>query len=546
MNPTVRDTLGRGRDFLAPARPVLPVLALLALLHWAELLVLPLLVFLARDPRAWLVVLVLGAAARGARLLLHQRARRRVRRAFMVRAALDSLRLREPAPAGSDAAFWGAHISEYALCVDVPAAAGAVLAGLVVVPLAALRSGLLVVTSITLVLAVAMLGDLIASRHRRHKVDAVVECRHQMAIWMAAALEDAGELGSELATSAFLRGVEERAGRWSFAEDGLERRRAIERGIVLLMAAGALLLLANASGLGGMLAHAPSWDNLGGFLLLGALLPAAYSLSTHLESLLVAKSEIARLLEHRGPERPRGTVRLSGAPCQLRADDLALEYGEHLALLLPALRLDLTRPTVITGPNGAGKTTFAKLLAGLTTPTRGQLKVDDVATLRLSPDDVAYVPQNPVLIEPLSVLQNLQLVVPDCSRERARSMLQALGAPRLDTILDSPAASLSRGEGRRIATARALLTPARLIVLDEPDAWLDATGRKLLVDALLERAGSAAIVLVSHRLDVIRRFDQIVSLSAEHTLEAVGDHQVVHEGSPAFRELSRSQSETTA
>src|SRR5450432_1783295 len=95
-------------------------IALLAALHFVELMVWPLSVFFISV--TWLVgvQLIVGLVARGARLMLHQRVRARLRSAFMVRAAEDALRRRTNPEAESDSAFWGAHISEYASCKDVP------------------------------------------------------------------------------------------------------------------------------------------------------------------------------------------------------------------------------------------------------------------------------------------------------------------------------------------------------------------------------------------------------------------------------------------
>src|SRR5882724_3688057 len=203
--------LDRSGPLLALARPVAPTLASLAVLHLVELLVLPLLVFFGRATLGWAVPIAVGLLARALRLFLHQRARRRLRQAFMARAARDSLSQHSPVDAGADAAFWGAHILEYALCVDAPAVLGSLLGVAVIVPLAAWRIGGAPIVAIAGVAAVAILAGLFTSRLRHREVDAVVERRHQMAIWMAAAMQDTGEIGSQLATQAFLARVTERA-----------------------------------------------------------------------------------------------------------------------------------------------------------------------------------------------------------------------------------------------------------------------------------------------------------------------------------------------
>jgi ABC-type protease/lipase transport system fused ATPase/permease subunit len=84
------------------------------------------------------------------------------------------------------------------------------------------------------------------------------------------------------------------------------------------------------------------------------------------------------------------------------------------------------------------------------------------------------------------------------------------------------AADLSRGEQRRVAIARALLRKPRWLVLDEPDAWLDRDGRAALQRVLREAAGGAAVVLVTHRADLVDWADRVVVLSPAHAVEASG------------------------
>lgn len=528
---------------LSLARSVAPLLALLAALQAVELLVLPLLLFFGQEALGLLLPLLVGACARSLRLALHQRVRRTLRQSFMIRAARDSLRRAAPVTAGADAAFWGAHILEYALCVDAPAVAGALLGATVVVVLASTRVGTASVAIVLAVLALATLAGLLASRSRRRAIDTIVERRHEMAVWMAAALEDEGEIRSERAVSAFLAQVHDRAVAWSSAEDRVERQQALHRALIVAATLGGLLCAARALGLVFSFSGATTLDSLASVLLLGALLPASWALHVHLESLAVAHAELARLRPSHEPRIARGCVVLSQAPAELSFSDIVVEYAGAKALAIDQLTLDLKRPLVITGPNGAGKTTMAKLVVGLLVPERGRVAMDGVATAEVDPDAMAFVPQDPVLLESLSVLENLRLVAPECSREDALATLEALGMPDPSNALDGAAGSFSRGEARRLATARALLTPARVLVLDEPDAWLDSASRARLVRALLERSRHSALVLVSHRLDVIAHFDQIVSLSAAHGVEAVGNRREVLARSAAFRALTDGESE---
>jgi ABC-type Fe3+/spermidine/putrescine transport system ATPase subunit len=183
-------------------------------------------------------------------------------------------------------------------------------------------------------------------------------------------------------------------------------------------------------------------------------------------------------------------------------DELAVAPGERLGVL---------------GPNGAGKTTLLRLLAGLEPPTAGEIRLagadDRVARRRR----VGYAPQRPALLT-MSVQRNVELplrfrgVARAERHPAARAALARVGAEHL---ADRPARALSYGEAQRVNLARALVTEPDALLLDEPAAALDATGRvHFLAD--LDAALAAAprvVVHVSHRPDeLLGRSDRILAL----------------------------------
>jgi ABC-type multidrug transport system ATPase subunit len=158
--------------------------------------------------------------------------------------------------------------------------------------------------------------------------------------------------------------------------------------------------------------------------------------------------------------------------------------------------------------------------------------VDGVPSESLDRSQVALVPQEPVLVEDLTLLENAQLVVPRVTPMELTAYLEALG---LRCDVNDALGSLSRGERRRVAIARALLKYPRLLLLDEPDAWLDAHGRQLLLDALAAIKADTAIIIVTHRLEMARFGKTIVVLGPEQSLEAVGTIEQLQQGSVTFR-----------
>jgi ABC-type transport system involved in cytochrome bd biosynthesis fused ATPase/permease subunit len=214
--------------------------------------------------------------------------------------------------------------------------------------------------------------------------------------------------------------------------------------------------------------------------------------------------------------------------------NVTVRYDNNPALLSVCLTLLPHGVTAIIGPNGAGKSTLARVIAGAHIADEGDCLLGTIATHHLPSDVMALVPQQPCFILSLSVLDNVRIVVPHATVEEVVTELSHLG---FSTDVLRPMSSLSRGEQRRVAIARALLRRPRWLILDEPDAWLDHQGREQLHRHLSVLAKDHAIVIVTHRADLVSWADQLVVLSAEHTVEAAGKPETTLPGSPTGRAL---------
>jgi putative ABC transport system ATP-binding protein len=161
----------------------------------------------------------------------------------------------------------------------------------------------------------------------------------------------------------------------------------------------------------------------------------------------------------------------------LRGVDLAVRQGEFVALM---------------GPSGCGKTTLLNLIGAIDVPSRGSLKVDDVALDQLSEDQlsdlrrdrIGFVFQFYNLLPTLSARENIELpmqlrkTAKPGQRERALWLLDRVG---LKDRADHKPAELSGGEQQRVSIARALANEPALVLLDEPTGDLDtATGREIM------------------------------------------------------------------
>jgi ABC-type transport system involved in cytochrome bd biosynthesis fused ATPase/permease subunit len=176
----------------------------------------------------------------------------------------------------------------------------------------------------------------------------------------------------------------------------------------------------------------------------------------------------------------------------------------------------------VIGPTGCGKTTLLLALLGYLPPSSGELLLGDhadgTAGLEAWRRRVSWLPQAPAIVTG-SVLANVTLTAPEAGRReaaaalgraRADDLVASLGG--IDTVLDEGGRRLSSGERQRIALARALCRRAELYLLDEPTAHLDAAIEQEVVAGILEGAGAAALVIVTHSPSVAAACDRVLDL----------------------------------
>ena len=154
--------------------------------------------------------------------------------------------------------------------------------------------------------------------------------------------------------------------------------------------------------------------------------------------------------------------------------------------------IPLDRPLVLIGSSGVGKTTLMRLIAGLTEPDSG--------TIRGVPERGVFVFQDNRLLPQLSARDNIRLVLPGYDAERADLLLEKLG---LSEISDNKAATLSGGEQRRLALARALAPESDILYLDEAFRELDEKHEREALQLMIELSQDKAVILATHDLSVI-------------------------------------------
>src|SRR6185312_7826894 len=218
------------------------------------------------------------------------------------------------------------------------------------------------------------------------------------------------------------------------------------------------------------------------------------------------------------------------ATAQIRLENVGYSYpasaGEERgneALRDVTLTLEPGESVAIVGPNGAGKTTLLHVLLGVLRPSRGQILVGGrEARLdnRRFRERIAFLSQRPFALDSASIAENLRAF--DAGLPDAR-LITALGTVGLWSLLRArvatdaaalalPHAELSSGQARRIMLARALLRDADLLVLDEPEAHLDAAGVVELRELLARIAKERRVVAVVHDRALAAFADAILEL----------------------------------
>ena len=212
----------------------------------------------------------------------------------------------------------------------------------------------------------------------------------------------------------------------------------------------------------------------------------------------------------------------------LIAKALTKEYrtGDHQLTVLRDVSFQIAQGAfvAIVGPSGSGKTTLLGLLAGIDTPTRGTVILDDADLSTLDEDErarlrgakVGFVFQTFQLIPTLTALENVQVPLElrgdGDAVARARELLDRVGlADRLHHFPNQ----LSGGEQQRVAIARAFSNAPRILFADEPTGNLDTDSGRRIVELLesMNRESETTVLLVTHDLSLAARAQRVIRLS---------------------------------
>jgi ATP-binding cassette subfamily B protein len=258
---------------------------------------------------------------------------------------------------------------------------------------------------------------------------------------------------------------------------------------------------------------------------------------------------------------PRGLDPGGRPQTSLRFDAVRFRYPTGSADVLAGVDLELTAgtSTAIVGVNGAGKSTLVSLISRLRDPSAGAILADGIDVSTFDPTRwqrlVSVMPQEPVRY-PTSAYENVAFGAIEHADDRPGVEAAAGLAGFADVVESLPdgwstilsrelpgGVELSGGQWQRLALARALFATrhgARLLILDEPTAALDARGEAAFYARFLEITHGLTTVVISHRFATVRRADTICVLDGGRITEQ-GSHEELLAGGGTYARMYRLQ-----
>ncbi|HLF91077.1 MAG TPA: ATP-binding cassette domain-containing protein [Anaerolineales bacterium] len=207
--------------------------------------------------------------------------------------------------------------------------------------------------------------------------------------------------------------------------------------------------------------------------------------------------------------------------------DLAISKGELLVIL---------------GPSGCGKTTLMRMIAGLETPTRGEIVIGERVVTTLPPRDreIAMVFQSYALYPHLTVFDNIAFPL-HAKKEPKNAIIakveEAAGTLSIEHLLHRKPRQLSGGERQRVALCRALVKEPQVLLLDEPLSNLDAKLRASARDELQRfqrRTGITTIFVTHDQVEAMGMGDRIVVMNKGRVRQVGTPPEVYHDSADTF------------
>jgi ABC-type sugar transport system ATPase subunit len=219
---------------------------------------------------------------------------------------------------------------------------------------------------------------------------------------------------------------------------------------------------------------------------------------------------------------------------EIRLDNLRKEYGSLVAVKDVTITFPTSTVTCLLGPSGCGKTTLMRMIAGLESPTRGEIYFDNERITDLTPAQrkIGMVFQYPVVYRGISVYRNIELPLLEdrlSEVERRRRIEEVVEILGLNDSVHKDVGDVDTGTRQKVAVARAVARQPRIILFDEPITNVDVSAKVQLKRALKDftKQHRQTIIYVTH--------DQTEAMTLADEIALMKDGEIVQREKP--REL---------
>ncbi len=237
--------------------------------------------------------------------------------------------------------------------------------------------------------------------------------------------------------------------------------------------------------------------------------------------------------------------------CDLKIENVRLRYGPELGWALDGVSFALPAGAAVAlvGPSGAGKSSFAQLLLRFRDPDAGTILLGgepiDKYAFEAVRSQFAWAAQSTRLFS-TTLRENLRLARPDADDTLLWAALETVGLAAevkglergLDSFVGAGGMMLSAGQARRLMLARAWLSPAPILLLDEPTEGLDAANERAIINTLADKRGHRGLLLITHRLAGLEKMDEIIVLDSGRVKERGSHAELLKQESGFYRRMA--------